>query len=737
MPAIDRMKHRHSNRSLLAFPQATSPRTIFSQTQRAFALIPTLDPARWECDFNQAGAGYFVELDSFACGWLDISKLRAVSEAGKKFYESPAVIGCALAVSRSLYEKLRGFDPHMRLWGLEDLDFGLKCWLMGHRVLHDPLAVVGHRFRKSFDNFSVPMEQVVANQLRMARKNFTHSVWCEWAERCRQRHQGSLADYPQGVWTRSWQLFEADRASVELERSYLHGQRVRDEFWFAERFGQSWPRLGSERTIHPKPQRDVGPDPSAPPQCNVTGITPSASGADTYVSVSFTADGNNLDQVQWDAGSDEYAFPNSGSGASFSTLWTYPGVYTVTASCGGTNQTTDIIVRYPPSPSPSPCQLNQIDPEMVSLQVGEAGTFTATGQNLSTVQWSSEPAGVELSGETGEDYSVVWIDPGTKTITASCGAVQLAATATVVNIKFSDDTIKTGFSMLPNQDIKKSVTVTVEPKAETANVDISIAPGPGGNRATIVNLVKDVAGGTITFDVQGQDATPVNMPQGDTTIEARHMGNLMAMAQVLVLVPTTHTRQLPPTTYQNVVIPLGTGAKLVTLAERNVTISVQDQFGNILDSIYDGSSVVEEIFTNTEGFCNLLPTNTPNAIIFPDDVFKNGEKKDLVQLSVSYRTDAILTNAEIAQWESFSYVPPPIDPQFNNAFALNLENNKSGGPFYAYSKVLQEIQVHGHTTQFKTQGQLYPNAKRELTLTMVDFLPLDNIYPALFVDSAP
>ena len=56
--------------------------------------------------------------------------------------------GCAAAVSRELYNRLGGFDADMLVWGVEDLDFGLRTWMMGHSILHDPEAVVGHRFRQ-------------------------------------------------------------------------------------------------------------------------------------------------------------------------------------------------------------------------------------------------------------------------------------------------------------------------------------------------------------------------------------------------------------------------------------------------------------------------------------------------------------------------------------------------------------------------------------------------------------
>lgn len=242
--------------------------------------IAGLDVQSWRNSSAQIGHGYFLDLEKFDCGWLPLSELRAANIGRRRFYESPALIGCALAVSRELYEDLWGFDRDMRLWGVEDLDFGLKAWLMGHPILHDAESVIGHRFRASFDNYEVPVEHTVANQLRMARKNFTHGVWSEWLDRCRMRHPGRLHEHPEGLWARVWKLFEEQRASVEQERAYLHARRVRDEFWYAERFGLTWPRLRSAPTAPaaapaakgattPAEQRmtafQASPSPSPPP----------------------------------------------------------------------------------------------------------------------------------------------------------------------------------------------------------------------------------------------------------------------------------------------------------------------------------------------------------------------------------------------------------------------------------------------------------------------------------------
>ena len=169
--------------------------------------IVSLDAARWRNAAVSQGHGYRVELETFRSTWLPLSDLRAVQEGPRTFYESPAAIGCALAVTRELYETLWGFDPAMRYWGVEDVDFGLKCWLMGVPILHDPEPVIGHRFQRAFDNYRVPQEQLIANQLRMARKNFTQTTWEAWVEQCRKRHAESLPDHPEGLWAHAWQIF--------------------------------------------------------------------------------------------------------------------------------------------------------------------------------------------------------------------------------------------------------------------------------------------------------------------------------------------------------------------------------------------------------------------------------------------------------------------------------------------------------------------------------------------------
>ena len=205
--------------------------------------IAALDAGRWQTDLDQVGHGYAMDLRTFDTRWVPLEEMRETQTSTGHMFESPSLIGCAFAIGRDLYEELWGFDPQMRSWGIEDLDLGLKCWQLGHRILHDPSAIVGHRFQSEFCAYEVPVEHVLVNKMRMARKNFTQAVWAQWMAACREENSGPLAGHPEGLWAHAWQLLQAGGPGLQQERSYLHARRTRDEFWYAERFGLTWPRL--------------------------------------------------------------------------------------------------------------------------------------------------------------------------------------------------------------------------------------------------------------------------------------------------------------------------------------------------------------------------------------------------------------------------------------------------------------------------------------------------------------
>ena len=212
--------------------------------------IANLDVASWENDPDQVGHGYAVGLETLDLWWVPLEAMP--THAGTRFREQSTFIGCVVAMSRRLYDRLWGFDTGMLVYGSEDVDFGVRAWLMGHPVLHDPEPVIGHRFRQDDGGYAVPHEHILSNQLRMARKVFSDPVWFDWLDRYSARQPGAL-------WEAGWNQFLAGNESLERERAYLMANRRRDEFWFARTFGLGWPLMPYQAG----PTRPSGPESSS------------------------------------------------------------------------------------------------------------------------------------------------------------------------------------------------------------------------------------------------------------------------------------------------------------------------------------------------------------------------------------------------------------------------------------------------------------------------------------------
>jgi GT2 family glycosyltransferase len=231
--------------------------------------IEPLDALAWETrPVDSVRYGFWLDLEWFHCGWLALDQMRAISgPGGRTFYRQPSLVGCSLAVSRDLYESIHGFDVGMLTWGVEDLDFGLKAWLMGHQVLLDLEPIVGHRFRNETDTpYQVPAEHILLNEIRMARKNFGDGAWNDWFTRFEAHHTPEL-------WRRACGLFDQSREGLERERDVLMARRTRDEFWYASEFDLAWP-LTLPGSPYPPPATSVRTRYDEPPELSVTKIPP-------------------------------------------------------------------------------------------------------------------------------------------------------------------------------------------------------------------------------------------------------------------------------------------------------------------------------------------------------------------------------------------------------------------------------------------------------------------------------
>lgn len=213
--------------------------------------IANLDVARWENDLDQVGHGYTVTLETFQICWIPLEDMPLYD--GTRFHVQPTFIGCVVAMSRRLYDRLWGFDTGMLVYGTEDIDLGVRAWLMGHPVLHDPEPLIGHRFRQDFEGDAVCWEHLLSNQLRMARKVFSDPVWFDWLDRY-------SVQQPAALWESGWQLYLAGNESLERERAYFMANRRHDEFWYARTFGQRWPMTPFQAGS----SRPRGSDPTSP-----------------------------------------------------------------------------------------------------------------------------------------------------------------------------------------------------------------------------------------------------------------------------------------------------------------------------------------------------------------------------------------------------------------------------------------------------------------------------------------
>lgn len=152
--------------------------------------LPALDESTFTVIPGRTGLGYGLDLADLSCRWLPLSNLQLDEET--RLYHQPALIGCVLAVSRETYFALGGFDTGMKVWGVEDIDFGLKAWSLGYGLKLDVLSRVAHRFQRAFDHYEVPAPHVLHNKLRLAAKHFSPHHLQRWLARNTPSHSNSF-----------------------------------------------------------------------------------------------------------------------------------------------------------------------------------------------------------------------------------------------------------------------------------------------------------------------------------------------------------------------------------------------------------------------------------------------------------------------------------------------------------------------------------------------------------------
>lgn len=131
--------------------------------------------------------------------WFPISKRELIASNGSKKQEgkvrltelvhpfrTPIMAGGLFSIDKEYFEELGRYDPHMDIWGGENIELSLRLWQCGGQVKIVPCSHVAHIFRKSSPYTFRPGKEVAdilyTNLARVAEvwmddwRNFFYSI---------------------------------------------------------------------------------------------------------------------------------------------------------------------------------------------------------------------------------------------------------------------------------------------------------------------------------------------------------------------------------------------------------------------------------------------------------------------------------------------------------------------------------------------------------------------------------
>ncbi len=131
----------------------------FNAQQDVAALSPVIS-----CTKNLQAKGYGATWkdDELALSWL--SEVKHISEV-------PFIGGAATFVRKSIFNKLSGFDRGIIRWGYEDIEFCIRLWLFGHKIVVVPESIIYHKFRKNF-RYDINYRDSIYNKIRLIYLHF-------------------------------------------------------------------------------------------------------------------------------------------------------------------------------------------------------------------------------------------------------------------------------------------------------------------------------------------------------------------------------------------------------------------------------------------------------------------------------------------------------------------------------------------------------------------------------------
>jgi GT2 family glycosyltransferase len=168
---------------------------------------------------SSKGCGGFVRPEELSWHWLGLQDRNP--------YQVPLLRGCFLAIRRDVLVATGGFDSGMITYGLEDIEFSLRLWLLGYECLVVPTVEVAHRFRprdSDLPDYLRDWLPVIHNMLRLAFIHFSEDRIRLLVERKIKNHAFPMA------------LARVVASDVWQRRSEMHAIHRYDDDWFFRKF---------------------------------------------------------------------------------------------------------------------------------------------------------------------------------------------------------------------------------------------------------------------------------------------------------------------------------------------------------------------------------------------------------------------------------------------------------------------------------------------------------------------
>lgn len=143
----------------------------------------------------------------------------------RELAEVPILPGGCLAIPAQTFREVGGFETGFRVWGREDEEFSLRCWLFGLRLFVTTAARILHVFRQVHP-YQISMAHIHHNTLRMALSHFDEQRIAKVTDMIRNQRTPEL-DHLMG------ELFLSD---IWTQRRQYRARRVHDDEWFMQKF---------------------------------------------------------------------------------------------------------------------------------------------------------------------------------------------------------------------------------------------------------------------------------------------------------------------------------------------------------------------------------------------------------------------------------------------------------------------------------------------------------------------